>query len=220
MTVKTHRLTYTKDVQDNLGWLLEGFESTYDAVPHSGRRGPGFTIAHDILEHNPENHEVSAAVELRALGAALFGRVGEWIDPKGYGGWENDLITMLEELVGLKESQFPPLPPVESAPIEDELEETLQIAIKNLKLSNPDSSAEIDTLSTYVRAGVHEAAARYESPRQLTELFCSVTYAVDGLLISPDEGDTLTVTVDFDKRTAEAKHVSMYDTFAEDEDEG
>jgi len=219
MTIKTHRLTYTKDVNDSLGWLLEGFESTYDAVPHRGLRGPGFTIAHDILEHNPENHEVSAAVELRALGAALFGRVGEWIDRKGYDGWENDLITMLDELLDLKESQFPPLPPVESPPIEDELEETLQIAIKNLKSSNPDSHPEIDILSTYVRAGVHEAAARYESPRQLTDLFCSVTDVVDNLNIEPDEGDTLTVTVDFDKRTADAKHVSMYDTFAEDEDE-
>ncbi len=219
MTVKTHRLTYTKDANDNLGWLLEGFESTYDAVPHSGRRGPGFTIAHDVLEHNPENHEVSAAVELRALGAALFGRVGEGMEPQGFRGWEWDLCNMLEELVGLKESQFPPLPPVESAPIEDELEETLQIAIKNLKSSNPDSHTEIDTLSTYVRAGVHEAAARYESPHQLTELFCSVTDVVDNLNIEPDEGDTLTVTVDFDKWTADAKHVSMYDTFAEDEEE-
>lgn len=208
--MQTYKAVYQKDINGDDGWILRGFENTYSAAYSPAGR----LLAHDILEHNPENPEVSVAAELKAIGAACWGRMNLGFDVTR-DGILNDIAVMYQELNGAI------LPLIES-PIIDPDNVDLSELFAALQRKYDIDEQTCASMRPYMAIGIKDAMARYGEPKNLVELFASVSSAIDEAQDMAGQevfsGLEMQICVDYEKLNVSVK--ILYDEgFDEDYDD-
>lgn len=204
------------------GWLLSDAPSTYVPVTGAG-------VAHDILEHDP-NDSGSIEEELMALGSALFlrGEGGYWtrslsrVSPGRHVGSDigNDLAIKYEGVFNGIAS------PGRTYKLSDKVEVWIQEAVESAReeiLSHCayESSVSLRMVKDYlrkvpgwVRRGYRRAARKYHhtNPWALSNMFELIEKKSDSFLSTSEEGDFLFVQLDIKNHDCRIWSQSWWDT--------
>lgn len=195
-----------------LGWRPE-HQSSFD--PYRG-----MTVAHDVLEHFP-NDQGDAEDEFMALGAALWirGGGGYWYRKMpGNMNQEGDhLSSDFEEIVRRLEGRR--LDACRSPKIDDSFaEEQLELCAREARRNLRDAklpTADVDKAINWMRRGYRKAAKRFkhQSPDIVTSLFIDIEDAAEAALKDHDamEGDKLIVRVDLRHQKTHVTHQRVWD---------
>lgn len=207
-----------------LGWVM-------NTMPHFDP-GVGMQIAHDCMEHL--TRRVGFEGEMEAFGVALYIRHGGgyWQErqtspraPKGAGTWAYNTSTEIAEFLArdtdLTVGKAPRTPLLEDEDAEEQITEVQARALEDFYSEWAESYGLEDTpeavivealarASVWIRRGWLNAQRKYgANPYDLAYLFTQIEKEVDAL--TPEEGDTLSITLDRDNVHYEVKHRKPYE---------